>query len=599
MWCPPKAAFTNCSNGAAFAALRWHELFSNHTPDIFHPSLFNLPGLLKEAQFIGERIPHHAAWQKHLQYVCEEVSDRSSGLEASFLRARHKQMLTKVGNSQTRSSEATGLSRLLLLEGIEHQIETGIASRVRELDLSECGNKKSECNEILTHAGTVAYRRGGVTLNDQDLKNALEGGDESVRKMFNFEELFQPGEFECVIGIQGTTGPLLDELRKVCDHESSHGFQRIYKSGTHIHGLPSQEDLPEQERTGWLCCRVNSSNAPEAVERLKERVRNALNIISLFYQRPAKPLHPGGWIIVNGNAKSVASRDDILKNHHPRARALKLADHAVRNLAGVSEPSIFAALDLQNAALSTSDHRFRLVNLWSALECLTAVLEGDSIINRALNVAPPLLAWRNIDKQVRYLAINLHLWIESNPDLNPGDLPFRLGHKRSVPPERLLRTLTLQSGDPDLKKLFAFASGHPLLNFRLFEGWKHFSSPKSVRLRMERNRRRLRWHLYRIYRARNLLVHDGIALECLPQMADHLQHYVSWLTGRMIQALGHGNQLKLQDAWQFWMSKVDYVYSSLPERDDENPHLELQMDDVFTGRLLDPSTRIWQNSGSE
>ena len=266
----------------------------------------------------------------------------------------------------------------------------------------------------------------------------------------------------------------------------------------------------------------------------------------------------------------------------------------MKNLAGVSEPSIFAALDLHNAALSTADHRFRLVNLWSALECLTAVLEGDSIINRVLKVAPPLLAWRNIDKLTRYLGISLHDWIKKNPDLDIATLPFALGYNKNVPPERLLKILTQPKDSPDLVKLLAFTADHPLLLFRLTKAWEQFASPKEVRLRMDRSQQRIGWHLYRIYRARNLLIHQGIAVECMPQMADHLQHYVSWLMGRMIQALGFGRHWTLRDAWNYWGTKADYVKQSLPNKDGESSHFGLVMEDVFTRKLRESKHSIWQ-----
>jgi hypothetical protein len=219
------------------------------------------------------------------------------------------------------------------------------------------------------------------------------------------------------------------------------------------------------------------------------------------------------------------------------------------------------------------------------------VLDGDSIIDRVLRVAPPLLAWRNIDKLTRYLGISLHHWIKENPDLDTATLPFGLGYNENVPPERLLNVLTQPKGAPSLVKLLAFTSDHPLLVFRMTKAWEQFTSPKAVRQRMELSQQRIRWHLYRIYRARNLLIHQGIAVDCMPQMADHLQHYVSWLIGRMVQALGFNRRWKLRDAWSYWGVKADYVRQSLLSGT-ATPNLV--MEDVFTGKLLDPQLPIWQ-----
>ena len=565
--------------------MRWHELFSSQTPDLFHPSLFNLTGLLKEAQFIGELIPKHDAWKKHLGFVREELGSRAVSLEARILNPRQQQMLARICNNQVSHQEASSHARLLLLEEVETQINDQLANALRTLDFSVIGMKKSQGEEILWNAATVAYRKGGVLIEQQSIQSAIAGGDEGIREFLDLSGLLQPGEFDCVVGIMGLNDRQLNELRKVCDHREATDAARIYKAGTHLQGLPADVEC------GWLSCKVKAENATMAVEQFKERIRNGLNVMALFFQRPAKALHPGGWIIVQGNARVVPSRDAVLRNHNARGRALDLADTATKNLAGVVEPSIFAALDLHNAALSTADHRFRLVNLWSALECLTAVLDGDSIIDRVLRVAPPLLAWRNIDKLTRYLGISLHHWIKENPDLDTATLPFGLGYNENVPPERLLNVLTQPKGAPSLVKLLAFTSDHPLLVFRMTKAWEQFTSPKAVRQRMELSQQRIRWHLYRIYRARNLLIHQGIAVDCMPQMADHLQHYVSWLIGRMVQALGFNRRWKLRDAWSYWGVKADYVRQSLLSGT-ATPNLV--MEDVFTGKLLDPQLPIWQ-----
>lgn len=82
----------------------------------------------------------------------------------------------------------------------------------------------------------------------------------------------------------------------------------------------------------------------------------------------------------------------------------------------------------------------------------------------------------------------------------------------------------------------------------------------------------------------------------MPQMADYLQHYVSWLIGRMIQALGFGRHWTLRDAWNYWVVKANYVSQSLPTKDGESTHLGLLMSDVFTGKLLESKLSIWHET---
>ena len=136
-------------------------------------------------------------------------------------------------------------------------------------------------------------------------------------------------------------------------------------------------------------------------------------------------------------------RTPSFRNLHPRRNAVALAGKAAEALAETKEePAIRAALDLHNLALSTTDPRLRLVNLWSALECLASFIKGDLIISRVERLVCPILTWRKTDKIVRYLSISIHYWLRSNPQIDRKTLPFPLGHNESVAAERILTLLT-------------------------------------------------------------------------------------------------------------------------------------------------------------
>ena len=240
MWCPPRQTFADQSKGAVFAALRWHELLSGQTPDLFHPSLFNLSGLLKEAQFIGELIPLHDAWKKHLVFVREEIGSRTFSLEARVLTQRQQQMLARICDNNVSHQVATGLARLLLLDDLETQINDQLASDLRNLDFNLIGSKKSLGDDILWHAATVAYRKGGVLLEEQNVQSAIGSGEEGVRQLLDLSGLLQAGEFDCLVGIMGLGDLHLNDLRKVCDHRAAKNAARIYKAGTHLQGLPAE-----------------------------------------------------------------------------------------------------------------------------------------------------------------------------------------------------------------------------------------------------------------------------------------------------------------------------------------------------------------------
>ncbi len=200
----------------------------------------------------------------------------------------------------------------------------------------------------------------------------------------------------------------------------------------------------------------------------------------------------------------------------------------------------------------------------------------------------PILAWRKPEKIVRYLAISIHLWLKNNPELDRTNLPFGLGYNESVAPERILALLSEPEDSTGIRALMNLVSGHPLLLYRVTQAWKLVHDPNSLHKDLSSSSKRLGWHLWRIYRARNLLVHQGVEPECLPQLANHLQQYLSWTLSRLLHGLTFGRDWTARDSWHFWKSKSDHLISSLATA----PHL-LVMEDLFPEELRQPDKAVY------
>jgi hypothetical protein len=229
--------------------------------------------------------------------------------------------------------------------------------------------------------------------------------------------------------------------------------------------------------------------------------------------------------------------------------------------------AVISALELHNVALKTADSRLRLVNLWSSLECLASVVSGNTTMERVVAFSVDLLTWQKIDKVLRYFAISLRLW-RKNLGIN-DDCPFILKGDGYVSPERLVQILA--SGDCNYikKHVIEPVASNTLLLFRANQCYDMFKNPKALYSNLEASKTRLIWHLWRIYRARNLIVHEGSNVESLSLLADHLQHYVSWLLSRIIHGLSFGDDWTAFDSWRFWHARGSFVLEML-EKNQKN-----------------------------
>jgi hypothetical protein len=552
-------------------------LFDKFTPDTFHPKLFSLPSLVTEAVEIGQLQADQDAWGKHLKHVQEEIGERlDRGLERTLCSPRHLGMLERIRKSSM-VSEVIGLGRVLELENFSAIMEAAVCQQFRDLNLTDVPKRKSEADTVLTALATYAFRRGCSAEDCQNVGESLTKCPDHIRDMILSCLPEKQSEFDCIVAVQAQTSISLGEVRAVCDHAN------VTRSSPKVLGLPAENDVIYFRR------RVQGLRASGAVEALKNDIRAGLNLLALYKQTVAPGILQGGWVVEAEGTRHIPEANASFSNLHPRRDAVLLADQATAALANRREPAIRAALDLHNLALSMTDHRLRLVNLWSALECLASLMEGGSIIFRVERLVVPILTWRKIEKVVRYLSISVYFWLRDNPVFDRKSLPFRLGHHESVAPEQILTLLAEPENSTGILALLSLVSGHPLLCHRIFQAWKLFHEPEVLHADLSCSARRLGWHLWRIYRARNLLVHQGIEPPCLPQLANHLQQYFSWTLSRLLHGLTLGPEWTARDSWHYWKSKSDHVITSLSQQ----PQV-LRVGDMFPEELQAPDFPIWK-----
>lgn len=572
-----RSVFDGADPMAVFMGCRWHELFDQFTPDTFHPKLFSLSSLVTEAIEIGKLHDGHEAWAKHLTYVQSEIAERIDlGFEKSMCTPRQLGMLERMCKAD-QSAEVQGIGRVLELEEFPDHLERKLLEHLRSGDAGGLRAGLAETDSLLTSLATQAFRKGHGTAERAEVLERISLGVDSVRELIASSIPDGKKRFDCVIAVEAPSHEVHTEIRKVCDSAG------VRQASPRLPGLSGAG--------GAIFLRGEASGfrAEDALETLKSDVRAALNLLALYKQQLAPEIRPGGWVLLDGEAKYTADRTPSFLNLHPRTGADELANRAADALAkSTGEPAIRAALDLHNMAVSMTDDGLRLVNLWSALECLASVVPGKSIISRVEQLVVPIITWRKIDKIVRYLAISIYFWLRRNPEIERGNLPFPLSPSGSVAPERILTLLCQPAGSEKLGALLEMSRGHPLLHYRIQNAWKLFHEPRKLLGDLKSSESRLAWHLWRIYRARNLLVHQGRRPECLPQLANHLQQYLSWTMSRVLHGLTRGGAWTARDSWILWKSKAEHVRQSL-----QRQPCVLTVGDLFPEELREPDYPVW------
>jgi len=184
---------------------------------------------------------------------------------------------------------------------------------------------------------------------------------------------------------------------------------------------------------------------------------------------------------------------------------------------------VFNAVCLHTSAFETKELKNQLLNLWTAMEVLIPVERSGSFsrINQISNAVSTMLTSRYF----RSLLFQLDQQIADAIKLKYDEIIERVdvGNSRI---EKLLALLVLPKYNIDYNELCQDLICAPVLSFRLKQYQDIFMSGKKIKDFYQRHSMRLTWQMMRIYRNRNMIVHDGDTFPFLNLILQNLHFYI-------------------------------------------------------------------------
>jgi len=584
MWFPAKDAMAGGNAATAFLALRWNEMFDGATPDSYQPRLSNTPSLIRDICVTAERLKHSAKWERHFKVLQEEL--RAVSEEESDVLAFSGYYQWLVGQFHTQSPE-----RVLALARVAEDFESGYRESVR-VNLV----KASATLPKTKQAATIALQRWATIMvqggcqSDEMIGLADEASFDLSTEKF-IERLVGrvncgSSPFWCCLSV---TGPF-DDIRALSRNV---GFDLVKAKKLETEQVGAfkadAEKIAPQEAHGTtlVAGTYDGKTASEAARRAIRSLRNAIDVCNFYSEAAQIRILPQ---ILTRSAAGDYKRVEIgvhqMKRRLPRrARELTLTtlDRVPsENLDG----RILNALEHYDLAHSSTATQVKLVNMWTALECLAG--SGDSIIGAACDLVAPIIVWRRSDKILNYAAscLNEYRKLET---VKPFPAGLLTTSGEAVSREKLLLILAKPADHPDLKALCDFVADHPLLLFRLKELWDAFSNPKQLLKELQRSKARVTWHLFRIYRSRNLIVHEGYDPSHLTQsLLDNLHYYFSVTLSRILHGMQIREGISVDGSIAYWRSRSDFMLDRL-----ERGQSQLRVMDFFARAASDAHVIVW------
>ena len=193
--------------------------------------------------------------------------------------------------------------------------------------------------------------------------------------------------------------------------------------------------------------------------------------------------------------------------------------------------TFFRAVGLHNSALDSKEPTNQLLDLWTAVETLIGFKAGDEDkISVICDILASILNRAYLFSQISQLYKDILAVLDGDdsflPDVSSDEQPVC----------KLARIMCVESYKESYTKLFSRLDEYPLLQYRL----KRFSEnilvdSQSVYIELIRHRTKIRWQIMRIYRNRNMIVHNGNHMPYLHVILGNLHYYVDAMFDVLIE----------------------------------------------------------------
>ena len=558
LWAPQRKQSSN-NDSVEFVLAAWHELFYGFTPDSFQPRLSNVPSLVEEIRELSLRWQTQTLFAKQVEKVKDELRQAiKSETKILALIPTYRSALVRLTSANT--PKGTFVAASLLAENRNQYVRAFKDWSTKAIQNLPKG--KLEAIEAIRRLATFAFQQGKEDDDVSDLR--LDVNKLSPTELF--ERLWQLSDesqanFQCTLSVLGDINGMHGLARR-------QGLTLVRRDSLSADYLSTI--VAANERTLHIQFNVPAKSIREAVAKARREIGIALGVVSLYLNPSELRLHSSALVSSEGNARVFVQTEQAFRRLHPRTRADNDISNAMQMISTRNvDNRVLGAIEQLALALSSSDTRTRLVSLWSSLETLAGAHEGETTLERIVDLIVPLITSRKIHKTTRYLAILCQEFGKTIDDVDYGT-GFK---KRSGKIElaEMLLTLTSPCNDRKIVELLKFAQ-HPLLRHHLYTTWKRFHDPKHLLDDLNASKLRLEWQLARIYRARNQLVHEGKEVTHIVPLLDNLQNYVSTLVQRLVHELKNHEGWDVRHAMEYWKNRMQHVFDCLK---DHPPSLKL------------------------
>lgn len=257
-----------------------------------------------------------------------------------------------------------------------------------------------------------------------------------------------------------------------------------------------------------------------------------------------------------GKFKINRNDDQVLSGQLSESIISNLVDHARCSLTTINK-----ALKLHNRAISNNGQENGFLNFWSILE-LICVENESSKLNQVKRIMVPILQYDYLVNMFYDLTINLE-HILSEEDFKEICDVVETTDSNYI---KIAAIVLLDEYYDKLDTLIDSLIDYPVIRSRILDLHDNYKSTNDLFNLSARYAKRVGWHLSRIYRTRNSIIHSGSAPVNLNEIGIHLHSYVDSIVNEIIIKLSTSSFCHVSNVLIDSEFKHDRVFRMIKEK---------------------------------
>ncbi len=511
-------AINGDEEGLLFFAQRLNELLFDYTLDTYKYYALNISLLLKESLIRISKISEDHTKDENLKSIIEETNLKAQNdLITKEILGNQYGIFFPIELSQNKKQDITKIELLSNRLSLNKIIKTIFKILPAKVESNSKKDIDTLANNLVTSLINVGFHQSYIYYETNNF--FFRGKKKENRTLSKFFELFAPdkNEYEVIIKVSDS----FQEIQEVCKQKnilfeksiSTTGFSE--KQTNYIQEIGSEQVFA-------ICKNIRAYDLQSARLIAINKLNSYAGLFTYFHHKnppnidkTAMVCYENKRFITEVTTSPMVKGEDMSHKSAGEFMAAFVHSFKTNNTTSVR---FERAINLHSQALSTSSNENRILNLWISFEALFGGGQTTTVIH-IINSLSHISSLKYFDRIFSELANSVKTW-----DKAEFEKIKELTNEKSET-KAICSFVVCKEFQTDREELFSKLNDFPLLRFRIFDLNDKLKSPKKIKEYLELHNSRIKWHIKRLYRTRNQVVHDGYSPRNLEILIENAHSY--------------------------------------------------------------------------